>query len=352
MDNELQVANFDYDRNAYVPDATRTNTFDYNQNIQAAYGVVSQNAGKFDMQAGLRLERASTQFDLATTGESYDNNYTSLFPSALVAFSPDDTRQFKASYSKRIERPRTRMLNPFGFSPDPLNIFRGNPYLKPEYTHAFELGYQQSFDQGSLQITPFYRHTVDAVRRLREMDEEGVSTMTFANVATSDSYGADVNGSVRFGPLTGFGGFSAFQQVTDAANLSTDLSNKAFGWSTRANATWRINPTLDIQGFVMYRAPMDNEQGRTRAMTMTNIAVRQKLMGDKASLTLRAMDPFDTMGFGSTIEEEDFFQESRRSFGARGVSLTFSYNFGQTPRVRQPRQQEQMQEPRDEMGGP
>ena len=77
-----------------------------------------------------------------------------------------------------------------------------------------------------------------------------MQTTTFQNVATSDSYGADVNGSLRLGALTGFGGVSLFQQVTDGSNLSTDVSNNAFGWSARTNATLKLTPTLDVQGFV------------------------------------------------------------------------------------------------------
>jgi ferric enterobactin receptor len=341
MDNDLVVSRFSYDGGEYLLDPTRSNQFAYDQNIQALYGVLSRNLGRFGAQAGLRAERASTQFDLTTTGERFDNDYTSFFPSALLSFNLDESSQLKASYSKRVQRPNTRMLNPFGFSPDPLNVFRGNPYLRPEYTHAFELGYQQTFPLGSLQFTPFYRHTVDAVRRLRTLDEEGVSTMSFDNVATSDSYGADLNGSLRLGRLTGFGGFSAFQQVTDATNLSTDLSNRAFGWSARTNATLRISSTLDAQGFLMYRAPMNAEQGRVSAMTMTSLSLRQKLMGDRASMTLRVMDPFNTMGFASEFSDPRFFQETERKFGARGVFLSFSYNIGQQPRVRQQRPQDQ-----------
>jgi ferric enterobactin receptor len=343
MNNDLAISRFSASADAWVLDPTRSNAFDYDQSIRAAYAVVSQSLGRFDVQGGLRAERASTRFDLATTRESFDNDYNSLFPSALVAFNAAEGTQFKASYSKRIERPRTRMLNPFGFSPDPLNVFRGNPYLKPEYTHAFELGYQQSFGAGSLQLTPFFRRTTDAVRRLRSVDDAGVSTMSFDNVATSDSYGADVNGSLRLGRLSGFGGFNAFQQVTDATNLDTDLSNRAFGWSARMNATLRISSTLDAQGFLMYRAPMNAEQGRVSAMTMTNIALRQKVMGERASITLRVMDPFNTMGFASELNDPRFFQETERRFGARGVFLSFNYGFGQQPRVRQQRPQDSNQ---------
>ena len=84
----------------------------------------------------------------------------------------------------------------------------------------------------------------------------------------------------------------------------------------------------------MYRAPMTTEQGRMSGMTMTNLAVRQKLLGDQASVTLRIMDPFNAMGFGFVTDDGRFSQATRRHFGARGAFLNFSYSVGQQPRVR------------------
>ena len=334
LDNQFDVANYSDALGVYVPNVARTNAFNYDEQVQAVYGVLSRGAGKYDLQAGLRAEQVATRFDLATTSERYDNDYRSLYPSGLLAYNVDDMRQLKVSYSKRVTRPDTRQLNPFGFREDALSIFHGNPALRPEYTHAFELGYQQTYAKGTLQLTPFARRTVNAVRVIRTINNAGVSTTMFQNVATSDSYGADVSGSLRLGRLTGFGGASAFKQVTDASNLSTNVSNNAFGWSTRANATLKMTPTLDVQGFLMYRAPMTTERGRMSGMTMTNLAIKQKLMGDQASVTLRIMDPFNAMGFGFVTDDGRFAQSTRRNFGARGAFLNFSYTFGQESRVR------------------
>jgi outer membrane receptor protein involved in Fe transport len=340
MDNRFAVTTSADGGATFATDLARSNAFAYDEQVHAVYGVLSQGLGKFDLQAGLRAEQVGTRFDLATTRERYDNDYRSVYPSALAAFNVDETRQVKLSYSKRVTRPDTRQLNPFGFREDALNLFHGNPGLRPEYTHAFELGFQQSFGKGTVQVTPFARHTVNAVRFIRSIDEAGVSTTTFQNVATSDSYGADVNGSLRLGRVTGFGGFSAYQQVTDGSNLSTDVSNRAFGWSARGNATVKVMPKLDLQGFLMYRAPMKAEQGRISAMTMTNLALRQKLRGDAASVTLRVMDPFNMMGMGFVTDDGRFYQTSQRKMGARGVSLSVNYAFGRQPRLR-PRATEQ-----------
>jgi ferric enterobactin receptor len=347
LDNDFDVATSSDGGDTYASDLSRSNAFLYDEKVNAAYAVVSQGVGGFELQGGLRAELVKTAFDLANTGEAFSNSYTSLYPSAIASYALSPMQQVKASYSKRVTRPDTRQLNPFGWREDALNMFQGNPALRPQYTHAFELGFQQLFTQGTLQVTPFIRHTVDAFRFIRTIDDAGVSVTTFNNVASSDSYGADVNGSFRFARLTGFGGVSLFQQVTDGSNLSTDVSNTAFGWNARANATFKLSPTVDVQGFMMYRAPMNVELGRVRSQLMTNVAVRQKLFGDQASVTLRLMDPFNTMRMGFVTDDGRFYQTSQRQFGARGMSVSFSWNFGQQPRVERQRGQEENGAPED-----
>ena len=79
---------------------------------------------------------------------------------------------------------------------------------------------------------------------------------------------------------------------------------------------------------------MTTEQGRMAAMTFTNIALKQKLKGDAASVTLRVMDPLNTMKFGFVTNDGRFYQTTQRNFGARGLFLSFNYAFGQQPRMR------------------
>ncbi|MBA3890701.1 MAG: TonB-dependent receptor, partial [Gemmatimonadaceae bacterium] len=335
LDNGFSASRYSYLTNGYEPDAARSNAFNYQDQVHALYAVLSRSIGKFNLQGGIRGEQAISTFDLATTNESYDNDYRSLYPSGLVSYDATPTRQLKASYSKRVNRPHTSQMNPFTFREDALNTFRGNPFLKPEYTHAMELGFQESFSKGSIQLTPFFRHTVDAVRAVRTVDDNGVALVTFANVATARSYGADANGSFRLGDFTGFGGVNVFRSVTDASNLSTDVSNNSIGWSARVNASYKLMQALDAQSFLMYRAPMTTEQGRIAAMSIMTLALRQRVLNDKGSVTLRLQDPLNTMKFGFRQEDSRVIQVSERRFGARGVFLNFSYNYGQAPRLRQ-----------------
>jgi outer membrane receptor protein involved in Fe transport len=234
---------------------------------------------------------------------------------------------------------------------DPQNVFVGNPELKPEYTNAIELGYTRSGAIGTLQISPFYRHTTDVIRFIVDTDDvvdgRQVTSVSFENLDTSDSYGTDVNGTFKFGNLlNGFASFNIFKIVTEGTSGSeTSLSSDAVTWTARVNGTTQITPTLMLQAGWFYRAPMNFERGKFAAFQMTNVTLRQKLFGDRASLALRVVDPFKKAGFRVETGDENLFQITERRFNARALHLTFQYNFGQAPRVRQPRPEAQPEQP-------
>ncbi|NUQ20405.1 MAG: TonB-dependent receptor [Gemmatimonadaceae bacterium] len=320
----------------YVDSAQRASSFDYHEQVGAVYGLLSQKVGRVDAQGGLRLENAQTNFALPNGGGSYRNGYGSAFPSAVLAWNVTDLRQLKASYSRRITRPDPFQLSPIERREDPRNVFVGNPNLRPEYTDAFELGLQDTKKWGSLQLTPYYRKTAHAVRFIRYVDTSGVSVGTFANVASSTAAGADLNVTYRLGGLNLFGGGGAYRYSSDAGALST----KAFVWTARSNATWKLSPTLDLMGFLSYRAAAKTEGGTQHAFVFTNLALRQKLFGDKGSLTVRVQDPFNLSAFGYDTRNGQVIERSERKFGMRGVVVTFSRNFGQALKLR-PRQVDQ-----------
>ena len=320
---------FDTAQSAYVPDPTRISDFTYHQTVHAAYGMLGAERGQFQFQGGVRVEHASTQFHLKGSNSTYDNQYNSFFPSALIAFHIDEEHQLKLSYSTRIRRPDdTDLLDPTPHLLDPLNISRGNPYLKPEYIRAVEFGIQSSTDRTTVQVTPFYRHTLDAIRTIRTIDTAGVSTRTFANVASTNAYGTDVTIAMSGGRVSGFVGGSGFRQVSDAANLSPGFSARTLGWTARTNATFRASSTVDVQTLLSYQAPMIVEQGHNASRTRFSVAVRQKLMDDQMSLTLRVIDPFNTSIERNTTVDPLFYQVSERRRLVRGLLLSVNWIFG------------------------
>jgi outer membrane receptor protein involved in Fe transport len=320
-----------------------SNTFNFDEQVHAGYGVLSQGVGKFDLQAGLRAEWASRNFDL-TGSQAVPFNYHALFPSGVIMYKPSEQTQLKASYSRRIRRPGTQELNPFPVFFDQQNVFIGNPRLNPEYTDAIELGASKQGQLGSIQFSPFYRHTKDVIRvdinTADTVDGREVTSVSFQNLAKSDSWGTDLNGNLRLGPkLNALAGLNIFKMVTDGGSQSA-LGSNAIAWSARVNATTNVSPTVSLQAFYFYRAPMKIEKGKFSAFQMANIVVRKKLDGDNMSVAVRFADPFNQMKFRIKAGDDNLEQITTRQFGVRATYFTFQWNYGKPPRVRQPEQQQ------------
>jgi ferric enterobactin receptor len=171
------------------------------------------------------------------------------------------------------------------------------------------------------------------------IDGREVTSVSFQNLAKSDSWGTDLNGSLRLGPkFNGLAGFNLFKMVTDGGSQSA-LSSNAVTWSYRLNGTTQLSPTVSLQANYFYRAPVNIEKGRFSAMQMTNITIKKKLDGDNMSMAVRFADPFDTMKFRIVAGDDNLTQTTARKFGVRATYLTFQYNFGQTPKIRMPKEE-------------
>ena len=322
----------------YVSDSVRSRDLDYREEIAAAYGVLTRQVGRTQVQAGLRLERVQTVLRLPSSNARYDGGYRSAFPSAVVSYDVTKQRQLRLSYSRRVSRPQPNQLDPVDQRIDTRNVSRGNPELRPEYTDAGELSFTDTHGWGSVQLVPYLRRTRHAVRDILFVDTAGVSVRTYGNVASTLTTGTDLNVTVRRGPLTLLTGGTAYRYSSDAANvavgLAGDLSVRALVWSTRANVTWRFSPLADAQVTSSFRAPYATEGGSTLASAAVNAAFRYKVWGEQGSVSLRLSDPFAIARFGYRTANGSVIEFSRRYNGSRALFVAVTRSFGRPLRMR------------------
>ena len=314
-----------------------SNAFEFDEGVHAAYLLLSQGVKKWDFQAGLRGEYATRDFTLGS--ERYPYSYASLFPSAVASYTVSDKSNLKASYSRRIRRPGSEELNPFPTYFDADNVFLGNPNLSPEYTDAIELGVTKTGKLGMLQLQPFYRRTSNVIRidinTTDTLDNREVTSVSFRNLAQNNSWGSDLTGQLKLGPkFSALSNFSLFKMVTDGGSTSA-VSTNAIGWMGRVNLTSEVTNSMTLQASYMYHAPMKIERGEFGAQQMMNLALRQKVQGDRGAVTLRVADPFAMMTFRIRTGDEKVMQITQRSPESRMVFVGYQYSFGRPPRVRQ-----------------
>lgn len=139
-DNDLNVT--DYKTGAPVFDTVLSNRFSYKEYNESLYISANKKLGKkWQVQAGLRMEATQTEGYSQNLNQTHRNNYVKIFPTAYVAYSPDDNHSVSFSYSRRIRRPGFDYLNPFIVRSSPYYYSQGNPFLKPSIMDNVEFSY-------------------------------------------------------------------------------------------------------------------------------------------------------------------------------------------------------------------
>lgn len=329
MDQDF-FAGFDSDADGqFENDTSRTNRFLYREEVYAAYVTAGRKFGAIGVQLGGRLEQAFTTSELVTTETTFENDYLSFFPSANVSYEFLEKNTVLLSYSRRINRPRTRQLNPFPQYTDPLNLRQGNPFLLPEYTHSVELGWSKRIERNSVTVTGYYRDVSNVIRRFLEVDSTGVSTVSFQNIAGTTTQGIEFILVVQ--PLKWWNAnvsANLYRQVSDGSNLSSDLNPNATGFRLRGMSTWKWGNGWNAQLSGFWRAPQQTLQGDFSGFFNIDAAMSKEILKQKGSVSLRLSDVFNTREFSWSANGNDFSQEGFRKRESQNLYLSFSYRFG------------------------
>lgn len=296
--------------------------------VNAAYLTVGRQLGGLGVQVGFRAEHTDSRFEIPT-GETFDNVYLDIFPSLSVSYRFDRSRQLRLSYSRRVQRPSASVLNPVDRSTDPLTRMVGDPYIEPAFTRSVSLNASWSGSMGNLRLSPYYRQTTNDWAETITVDNDGVSTRTYRNVASEDSYGASLTYSLR--PLEGWNGYvsiSGRRVIRDASNVSERYSGRSFRWSSRANVNARLTGGLSGQAAFSYSPPVDLPQGRSDARYTADFGLRYRFLDNRASVRLSFRDPFDLRRSSVRTSDLSYIQIGRSRESARSLAVSLSYAFG------------------------
>jgi len=328
-DDKQTAEIYDYSINQYVNDSEFSNDFNFNETVNAAYLQYGGSYWFIGYNAGLRYEMVSMLSDLKSNPEVFKKDYNSFYPSLSFTLGAPQFFQMQASYSKRVRRPRSRQLNPFISRQDERNYRSGNPFLNPEYTDSYEINFSR-FSRGlSLSFGTYYRNTTDQITRHKEVNQNGTSLASYRNIGSKKTKGFEYNivGSLGKKIRIIFGGNTYWDDIN--TDIYGDVYDKTSKTNTfRISPTYNVLPTTEISFFMFHQPKKEIAIGTFNAMTWSSMSVKQKLMEERLNLTLNISDPFAMSGFGFSLQNESWVQESIRNFSSRTVRLTLEYRFG------------------------
>jgi outer membrane receptor protein involved in Fe transport len=339
-ENITSIANvsvFDPSIDQYVSDALQSYHMNYKMKIFAGY--LSSDFKLFNwlnLKAGARYEYTDVSIDSPNTSIP---SYGTLVPSVVLSHDFNKTQSLKLAYSKRIERPEYRELNPFINLSDPYNITTGNTLLKPEIGNNFELGYSNTFKKGgNIYISLIERintHDVKQVTTFYPTYLIGDSTYTNVSVTNRQNIGEEYNTGISVSgsyPITTKLNLRGNLMVTHRYTVSSiGIGDQSSGIRVRfnMNATYQLNKDLVFELFGFYSSPVQNIQGKTPQFFIYTFALRKLFWDKKASFGFTATNPFNKyVRQLSTISAESYSSTSIRQMPLRSFGISFTYKFG------------------------
>ena len=341
------------------------NDLDYKEKVHALYTQYGNKINKFSYMLGLRWEATEIDVNQLVTNDFNKKTYNDFFPSAFLNYEFKDGENVSLSYSRRVRRPRGRMLNPISNYSSSINFFMGNPDLDPSFTNAFDFGYMKRWNKLTLNTSLYYNHTTDAtqfVRRVDGVNEEGIPITISGpvNLATEYRYGFELN--LNYNPFRWWrinANANLFQVSTrgdysyvdfEGTTINQNFDNDAFTWSGRINSRVTLPAKIDWQTNFMYSGAQKTAQGKSLANASVNMALSKDFLKDKATLALNVQDLFNSRKRMYETNLPQAFSYSEMQWRERTINLSFTYRFNQTKSDRQKDQRKpQSSDDMDEM---
>ena len=340
-----------------------TNVLEYKEKVNAFYSQFGMKFNKLSMLYGLRFEDSDIDVNQITSSIYKNKKYNNFFPSAFFTYELTDNSNLSLNYSKRINRPRGRQLNPFSTYSSNINIFKGNPDLNPTLTDAVDLGFLTKLGKFTLSTSAYYNYTKDSfqmVRYVEGLNPDGVpiTTSSFVNIGEENRTGFEftlnytpykwwkVNSNFNLFRVQTKGDFnySYFDASNNLIQKSQNFDNTASSWFARINSKITLPSKIDWQTNVTYNGPQNNAQGQVKGMFGMNLGFSKDVLKDKATIALNVNDVFNSrIRRSETYIPGQIDSDSEMQWRKRQITLSFTYRFNKlkTDKDSKPKTQEQ-----------
>ncbi len=131
------------------------------------------NTKKMNFSTGISLQQALLRGQILNERDPITGEFVFLLPSLSLRYDFKTTKNLSLDYRTEVREPTIQELQPVIDNSNPLNIYEGNPDLRPEYTHrlnAFFMIYDQ-FSFTNFYVNALAAYTRDKITTAQSVDE-------------------------------------------------------------------------------------------------------------------------------------------------------------------------------------
>ncbi len=309
-------------------DPARSNHFVYDENVNAGYLNFSGRLSKIEFQAGLRAEQTVTNGKQLATGEYFSRNYLNWFPSLATSRKFSELYTLGITFSRRIERPTYRQLNPFRIFVDSYTFVVGDQKLRPVFTNSVEVSNtfwgryvaEISFGQTRDAITDIFEQNDQT--RVSNQIPANLQDMSFAYASLTVPFSvgkilqSNFSGSTTWNryesPLQG--GTLVHENTFVEARLQNTFTFGKGGWSAELNGNYQSRMVWGLFAI--------------RELAQVSIGLQKMSRDKRTTFRLNMTDLFLTNHIAVVVDYQnmDFFTD--RTWDSRVATFSLTHRFG------------------------
>ena len=309
-------------------DAGRSNRFVYDENINAAYTTLKHEFKSTSIEIGLRTEQTNSKGNSINDNKIVKRSYFDFFPSFNINQTLSPSNEIGFSYSRRIDRPDYKSLNPFVYFVDLYTFSQGNPFLNPQYSNAFQLTYNY---KKTLNISFGYSITNNLIIDVLLPDNEKKTLyQTVQNLDKQYAYDLTIGYPTT---ITKFWSMdntltSTYNQIK-TSNLGEGIyDRKKVNFTVNSNHNFTLSPSTTAELSGEYASSQIYGTYAIKPYYGVDFGIKKSFLDKKLNIKLAANDVFDTRKarISSALSGLDYNLSQKQE--SRVYRLSLNYIFG------------------------
>ena len=345
LNQETDFGVFDYE--GIIRD-TLSNVLVYEEKINSAYIQYGKSIKDFSFLLGMRVEDTEIIIKQLTTEERNDQNYTKFFPTLNFSYKFNDSKSIIIGFSRRISRPRARLLNPFLSRSGITNFFQGNPNLTPSYSNTVDLGFLRKWDKLTLNSSIYFQKSTDVVTvfpfdtgqrvSIKSDDDPSQNIVRSVPIIIKSPINLKENNRIG-GELTlsyspsrrsrFFINTNLFNSENIGNFQGVNLDRSNFSWSSKLNAKTTLPGQIDFQLQSTYFGPRNTSLVNFKPLLFVSGALSKDILKNRGTVSIRARDIFNTAQREINTRSGTFNQFTTLRREIPSITASFTYRVRQ-----------------------
>lgn len=318
---------------------------EWRENIYSAYGTLVRETASTVIEAGLRAEQTDVEYNIDPVNIYYPSSdaydYFELFPNVRLTWKLGESTDISAFFNRRVDRPGEPELRLFPKYDDPELLKVGNPYLRPQFTDAYEVSVKHAWADTTVSGALYYREIEDAFQRIYAIDPTNtvydIVNKIYQNTGNATNTGIELIATHKQSDwMTLNGSLNIYEIDQDAATVSLLFPvPRQFQLPASSDTTWDAKLTgefylpadVKFQLTGVYYAERAIPQGTELARSSVDFGLTKSLRDDTIELSLTGTDIFNEFGLEQELVGAGFAALYQNYYETQVFTAGVKYKF-------------------------